>query len=162
MAPMTAVYVVVGALLLLGLLGSLLPLVPGTPLILLGALIFAFATDFDTMGVGRLALLAGLAVAGYLASHVAGALGARKYGGSAWAVVGALVGVVIGLFFGPLGLLLGPIVGAVAGELLRSGEIEGSLKSGVGAAVGLLLGAVAHFALALVMAALVVWWIWRG
>jgi len=53
-------------------------------------------------------------------------------------------------------------VGEVAGELLHSGEIEGSLKSGLGAGVGLLVGAVAHFALALVMVALVVGWIWRG
>lgn len=162
MASVTALDVVVGALLLLGLAGSLLPLIPGTPLILLGALVYAFATDFTTIGPGRLALLAGLAAVGYLASHVAGALGARKYGGSAWAVGGALVGVGIGFFIGPLGLLLGPIVGAVAGELLRSGELEGSLKSGFGAAVGLLVGTVAHVALALVMVALVVWWIWLG
>lgn len=162
MAAMTLVSIVVAALLVVGLIGSVLPLIPGTPLILAGALVYAFATDFMTIGPGRLALLAGLAVLGYALSHIAGALGAKKSGGSAWAVIGALVGAIVGLFVPPWGLLLGPVVGAVIGELLRTGQVEHSLRSGVGAAIGLLAGAVAHFALALVMVGLVVWWIWRG
>jgi len=113
-------YILVAALLIAGLAGSLLPLLPGTPLILAAALLHGLVTDFSPIGAGRLLMLAALAALAYVLDYVAGAVGAKKFGGSAWAVVGALVGAVVGLFFGPPGLLIGPVVGAVAGELLRA------------------------------------------
>ena len=79
-------------------------------------------------------------------------------GGSAWAVVGALVGGVIGMFFGIPGLLLGPPLGAIAGELVKTGEVRASVRSGLAAFVGMVAGAIANFAIALVMIALFVWW----
>lgn len=161
-ATMTAVHVVVAVLMLAGLWGTVLPLLPGAPLILLGAGIYAYATDFTPIGWGRLGILAGLAVAGYASSHLAGVIGARRSGGSGWAVAGAFVGAVIGIWFGPLGLLLGPFLGAITGELLRSGDVQASVRTGIGAAIGVVAGAVAHFALALTMVGLFVWWIWRG
>jgi uncharacterized protein len=159
---MLAIQIVVGVLLVLGLAGSVLPFLPGAPLIFLGALVYAFATDFTPVGVGRLVILAALAIFTYVLDYVAGALGVKTYGGSRWAVVGAVLGVVVGLFFGPLGLILGPVAGAIAGELVRTGQLEQSVRSGFGALVGLLAGAVANFALALVMVALFLWWAWRG
>jgi uncharacterized protein YqgC (DUF456 family) len=149
-------------LLVVGLAGSLLPILPGSPLILAAALIHALVTDFSPIGAGRLLVLAGLAVLAFVLDYVAGAVGVKKFGGSAWAVVGALLGAVIGLFFGPPGLLIGPVVGAVAGELVKSGEVEHSLKAGFGAVVGLVCGLLARFALAFTMVGLFVWWLWRG
>lgn len=155
-------YILVAALLIAGLAGSLLPLVPGTPLILAAALLHALVTDFSPIGAGRLLMLAALAALAYVLDYVAGAVGAKKFGGSVWALVGALVGAVVGLFFGPPGLLIGPVVGAVAGELLKSGEVEHSLKAGFGALVGMAVALLARVALAFTMVGLFLWWLWRG
>ena len=157
-----ATYVLVTALLIAGLAGSLLPFLPGAPLILGAALVHALATDFNPIGAGRLFVLAGLTAFAYALDYIAGAVGAKKFGGSVWAVVGALVGAVVGLFFGPPGLLIGPVVGAVAGELLKSGEFEHSLKAGFGALVGMAVALLARFALAFTMVGLFLWWLWQG
>jgi uncharacterized protein len=152
----------VGLLMAAGLAGSILPFLPGPPLIVAGALVYAFATNWTPIGIGRLIILGVLAVLAYVLSHVAGALGAKRFGGSWWAVVGALVGAVVGVFFVPLGLLFGPVIGAIAGEFLCSGNLEGSTRSGIGALVGLAAGIVANLGLAIVMVALFLWWVWRG
>jgi uncharacterized protein YqgC (DUF456 family) len=142
--------------------GSVVPWLPGPLFILAGAVIWGFATGFAEIGIGRLAILAALALLTFLLDFAVGAVGARRYGGSRWGVVGALVGAVVGLFFGPVGLLIGPVVGAVAGELLRGADVEVGVRSGLGALVGLLAGIVADFTIALVMIGLFLWWVWRA
>jgi len=158
----TAVGVVVAVLMLAGLVGAVVPLLPGTPLVFAGALVYAVATDFAPVGAGRLVILALLAIAGWALEHVAGALGARRAGGSRAAVVGALLGALVGLAFAPLGLLLGPLAGAILGELISGRDPSGSVRTGIGTALGMLGGVVAHFAFALTMVTLFVWWVWRG
>jgi len=155
-------WLVVGVLLLLGLLGTLVPFLPGTPLIVAGALVHAIATDWTPVGLGRLAMLAAMSALGYLLHYLAGALGARHAGGSAWAVVGALGGGIVGLFFGLPGLLLGPPIGAIAGELLKSGDLRTSIRTGIAAFIGMVAGAVANFAIGVTMIALFLWWVARG
>ena len=159
---MAAVYVLVGFLILAGLLGSFLPAIPGTPLIVLGALVYAFFTDFEPVGFGRLLLLVGISVLAYALDYAAGALGAKKFGGSWWGAVGALLGAIVGIFFGPLGLVLGPIVGAALGELARSRRLGTSIRSAFGTVVGMVLGTVAKLSLAVVMVSLFLWWVWQG
>jgi uncharacterized protein YqgC (DUF456 family) len=158
----TAIYILVGFLMLAGLLGSFLPVLPGTPLIVLGALVYAFFTDFGTVGLQELLILGGISILTYVLDYTAGAFGAKKFGGSWWGAVGALVGAVAGFFFGPLGLVLGPIVGAWIGELARSRHLDTSVRSAFGTIVGMLLGTVAKLSLALVMVSLFLWWVWRG
>jgi hypothetical protein len=155
-------YILVAALLIVGLAGSVLPLLPGTPLIVAAALLHALVTDFSPIGPGRLLLLAGLAALAYILEYVASAVGVKKFGGSVWAIVGAVVGAVVGLFFGPPGLLIGPVIGAVAGELIKSGEVEHSLKAGFGALVGIAVAILSRVALAVTMVGLIVWWLWGG
>lgn len=159
---MTAIDVIVGVLMAVGLVGAVVPFLPGTPLIFLGAIVHAVATDFTTIGPGRLATLAVLALAGWAIEHVAGALGARRAGGSRAAVIGALLGTLVGLAAAPVGLLLGPIVGAILGELVSGRDPTGSVRTGVGTAVGVVVGVAAHVAFALTMVALFAWWVWRG
>jgi uncharacterized protein len=158
----TLVDVLVGLLMVAGLIGAVVPLVPGTPLIFAGAGVYAVARDFTPIGAGRLAILAALALAGWAAEHVAGALGARRAGGSRAAIVGAVLGTLVGLAFAPLGLLLGPIAGAIAGELLSGRDPAGSVRTGIGTALGVVAGVAAHFAFAVTMVALFVWWVWSG
>lgn len=159
----TLLYVVVGLLLLVGLLGSLLPFIPGTLLILAGAFLFALGTDFQPVGPGRLLVLAGLTAAAYSLDYLAGALGARKLGrGSRWAMAGALLGALVGLFFGPVGLITGPILGAVTAEMAYSRKLDASLRSGLGTMLGILLGVAARLSIAVIMVGLFLWWVWRG
>jgi uncharacterized protein len=159
---LTVVHVLVGVLLVLGLLGTLVPFLPGTALILGAAFVFALATGFEPIGAGRLLLLLGLTALAEGLDYAARAIGARRAGGSRWAVAGALAGGVIGLVFGLPGLLLGPVVGAVAGELLRQRTLEASVRVGAGTLAGMVAGALAKFALGTVMVGLFAWWAWRG
>jgi uncharacterized protein YqgC (DUF456 family) len=158
----TALWLVVGTLLVLGLAGTVVPFLPGTPLIFLAALIHAVANDWTPIGGGRLTLLAVLTALGYVLHYVAGGLGARRAGGSRWAVAGALVGAVVGVFFGLPGLLLGPPLGAITGELLKSGDLRLSVRTGIAAAVGIVAGGVASFAIGVTMIGLFLWWVARG
>jgi uncharacterized protein len=159
---MTAIYAIVALLMVAGLVGSVIPFLPATPLVFLGALVYALATDWDPIGPGRLTILGAIAAAGWLLQQLASAMGARHYGGSRAAVIGALLGTVVGLFTAPVGLLLGPIVGAIAGELLATGRPRESVQSGLGALVGLAAGAITSLVSGLVMIALFLWWAARG
>ena len=133
---MTWVGIVVAILMLAGLVGSAVPVLPGTPLIVAGALVYAVATDFTPIGIGRLVVLGLLAVAAAVLAHVAAALGVRGAGGSRWAMVGALVGAILGLAAAPAGLLLGPLLGAIVAELVRTHRLATSVRAGIGAVVG--------------------------
>jgi uncharacterized protein len=159
---LTAVGVLVGVLFLAGLVGSVVPWMPGPLFILAGAVVWALATDFETLGWGRLAILAALAALSFLLDFFAGALGARRYGASRWGIVGAIAGAIVGLFLGPLGLILGCVAGAVVGELMRGADLEGGVRSGLGALVGLLGGLVADLVISITMIGLFLYWVWRG
>ena len=156
------VNVVVILLMAAGLVGAALPIVPGTPLILAGALLYAVSTDFTPVGLGRLAVLTALALAGAVVGALAGSLGARSAGGSHRAVVGALLGLVAGFFIGPIGLVAGPVAGAILGELSAARPWRESVRAGLGTLLGLVAGAVAHVAVAGTMVGLFAWWVWRG
>lgn len=159
---MLVVYVLVSLLLLGGLLGSVLPLVPGTPLILAGTFVYAVATDFHPVGPWHLLVLLVLAAVAYGLDYLAAAAGVRKLGGSWWAVGGAVLGALAGVFLGPLGWIVGPIAGAVLVELLVSKKIRTGLRSGLGTVVGMLLGMAAEFSVALIMVGLFLWWVRNG
>jgi uncharacterized protein YqgC (DUF456 family) len=151
---LTAVAVIVGLLFLAGLVGSIVPWMPGPPFILAGAVLWAFATDFETLGWGRLAVLAVLAALSLGLEFVVAALGARRYGASRWGVVGAIVGAV--------GLIVGCVAGAVVAELLRGSDLAASVRSGFGALVGLIAGLLADLVVSITMIGLFLYWIWRG
>ena len=154
--------IVVWTLIALGLAGSILPVLPGTPLILAGVVVHAIATGWHPIGAGRLAILAALAVLSYVLAHVAGALGARRHGGTRWGAAGAFVGAVVGIFFGPIGLVAGPFLGAIAGELLRGATVPAGVRSGIGAVIGMAIGAAANLGFAVLMVGLFAFWVWRG
>jgi uncharacterized protein len=155
-------WLIVGTLLVLGLAGTIIPFLPGTPLIVVAVLIHAIATGWTPIGAGRLVVLAALAALGFVLQHISSALGARHAGGGRWAIVGALVGGIVGLFFGLPGLLLGPPLGAIAGELLKSGDLRSSVRTGLATFAGMAAGAVANFAIAVMMIGLFLWWVTRG
>jgi uncharacterized protein YqgC (DUF456 family) len=139
-----------------GLAGLVLPALPGAPLLLLGLVLAAWAEDFAHVGPGMLVLLGFLAALTYVADFLASAFGARRFGASSRAVVGAALGGVVGLFFGVAGVLVGPFTGAVLGELSARRSLGDAGRAGVGATLGLVLGLALKIALAVSMLGLFV------
>ncbi len=140
-------YVLGFATLAAGLAGLVLPVIPGSVLLVAGTLLVAWAGHFTRVGWGMIALSAVVAILAWLVDLAAAALGARAFGASRWSVVGASVGLVVGLFLGPAGILAGPIVGAIAFELLRNPDVGKALRAGAGAFVGFVLGSAVKIAL---------------
>ncbi len=161
MAP-GAVLALVFVLMIAGILGSFLPVIPGTPLILFGAIVYALSTDFQPVDIWRLVFLVALAVVAYVLDYFSAALGTRKLGGSHWAMLGAVLGGFAGLFFGLIGILVGPILGAIGVELIHRKDVNVALKSGLGAVVGVFLGVVAKLSISVVMVGLFTLWVIRG
>jgi len=152
----TGLWVLSVLLILGGLAGTVLPALPGPMLVLAGIVLGAWIDDFARVGVGVIAVTAGLAVLAWVLDTVAALMGARRAGASPQALVGAAIGTVVGLFMGLVGVLFMPFVGAVAGELLAHRDQQRALKVGVGTWLGIVLGTVAKLALSLVMVGLFV------
>ncbi len=155
MATTVLLWILAAALVLTGLVGLVLPALPGAVLIFCGLLLGAWIEDFAHIGQGTLIVLALLALATFVVDFAAGALGARRYGASKRAVAGAAIGALVGIFFGFVGVLIGPFVGAVIGELsgLRS-TVASAGRAGVGATVGFIVGTAAKFAIGVAMVGL--------
>ena len=124
-----------------GLLGCILPAIPGPPLSYV-ALLLLQATRFAGFSGKFLLVAAGVTVVVTVADYILPVWGTRKLGGSRAGTVGAVLGLLAGLFFAPVGIILGPFVGAVAGELIAGRNTDVALRSGFGSLTGFLMGAV--------------------
>ena len=128
-------------LIVAGIAGTILPALPGPPLVFGGLLLAAWIDGFQKVGVATLAVLGILTAIAAVVDLVAGVYGARRVGASRSAIVGASIGTVLGIFFGLPGLVLGPFVGALAGELLarssasRAGRV--ALATWIGLAIAI-------------------------
>ena len=147
----TLLWILAATLVLTGLVGVVLPALPGTPLIFLGLLVAAWIDDFQRVSGLTVAILGALAALAWLVDFVAASLGAKRAGASGLAVVGAVLGTVAGLFFGFVGLLFGPLLGAVTGELIAGRDSSQATKAGLATWVGLVFGIAAKVTLAFTM-----------
>jgi hypothetical protein len=138
-------------LVLVGVGGLVLPALPGAPVVFAGLFVAAWAEEFVYVGPGTLVVLGLLAALTYVADFVAGAFGAKKFGASNKAMVGATIGAIVGIFFGLPGILLGPFAGAVIGEYLEHPDLFKAGNAGLGATLGLALGIAAKMSLAFTM-----------
>jgi uncharacterized protein len=141
-----AVLLVVG-----GLAGTVLPALPGVPLVFGGLLLAAWADGFERVGVITLITLGVLTALSFAIDFAAAALGAQRVGATKYAIAGAALGTFMGLFLGLPGLLVGPFVGAVAGEMLSHGRLPQAARAGVATWIGLLFGTLAKIALVFTM-----------
>jgi uncharacterized protein len=149
-----AVYLAIAALLVvIGLAGTILPVLPGVLFVFAGLFIAAWAEGFSRVGAVGLSIIAALAALAFVADFVATLLGAKRVGASPRALVGAAAGGLIGVFFGIPGIVLGPFVGAVLGELWARGGLKQAGKVGLGTWVGLFIAAVAKVVIAFTMIA---------
>ncbi|MBA4057272.1 MAG: DUF456 domain-containing protein [Marivirga sp.] len=137
---MATVLIIIGIILLLaGIAGCILPLLPGPPLCFLALLIQQlndkppFTTDF-------LLIWAGITIVVTILDYVIPLYGTRKFGGSKYGIWGCTIGLIAGFWLGPFGIIIGPFVGAFVGEIIANNDSATALKSAFGSFIGFLFG----------------------
>lgn len=128
-------------LMLLGLLGCILPALPGPPVSYIGFLLLHF-TDKVHFSTTQILVLLLLVVIAQIIDYFIPILGSKYSGGTKWGSWGAFIGSIVGLLFLPWGLILGPFLGAVVGELIGDADMKSALRSGTGALLGFLFGTI--------------------
>lgn len=153
MEPTTLYYLGAAALVLVGLAGTVLPVIPGALLIFAGLFVAAMADDFTRVGWVGLGFIGALGALSMVADFIASVMGAKRVGASPQALFGAAAGGIIGLFFGIPGMLLGPFFGAVLGEFLARRRLAQAGRVGLGTWLGLVAAAVVKVVIATLMVA---------
>ncbi len=139
-----------GAILLIviGLFGLIIPVLPGTLIMFSGFLLAAWIGNFQLVSVFTIFIIGFLTLVSIAVDLLAASFGVKKLGASKEAFFGAAVGTVVGLFFGIVGLIVGPFLGAAAGEYMSNQDINKAGKVGVGAWLGFMIGTAIKLALA--------------
>jgi uncharacterized protein len=139
-------------LMAIGLIGTVLPVVPGTTIILVAAIIHQIMLGSEkSLGWWNIAALVLLTLLSYALEFVGGYFGAKRFGATKWGILGATLGAVAGLFFPFPGLIVGPVVGAIAGELVAGKRLVSAGRAGWGALLGNLAGMLGKLTIGLVM-----------
>jgi hypothetical protein len=127
--------------LIIGIIGCIVPGLPGTPIAYAGLWI-AQATDRVDFSWQMLLVWGIVTIVISVLDYVVPAWGTKRFGGTKWGVWGSTIGVFVGLFFGAVGVILGPLVGAIIGELIAGKELPAALKAGWGSFIGILFGTI--------------------
>lgn len=135
-----------------GLAGLIVPVIPGPAILLAGLVLAAWAENFVYIGPVIITILTVLALLAHALDFLAGAMGAKRFGASRKAAIGAGIGAFFGIFFGFIGILLGPFIGAVIGELSVRRNFQAAGMAGIGAWLGMMVGAAAKVAIGFSMA----------
>jgi hypothetical protein len=151
-------WVVTIVLFAVGLIGTIVPVLPGTTIILAAAVIHRIMLGPEkSIGWRTIIVLVLLTLATYAIDILGGYFGAKYFGATKWGTFGAILGALVGLFFGILGLFVGPVIGAIAGEFIAGKRMIdagragwGSLLGNLGAMLGKLIIALAMIAIFLV------------
>jgi len=139
---MDIVLLILAALcMLVGLIGCIVPGLPGVPIAYAGLWI-AQATERVDFSWQALLVWGIVTIVVTVLDYVVPALGTKRYGGTKWGVWGSTIGVFVGMFFGAVGVIVGPLAGAVLGEMLNGKEWREALRAGWGSFIGLLFGTI--------------------
>ncbi len=147
----TTLWIVAVLLMLVGIAGTILPALPGVPLIFGGVLLAAWIDDFQRISVVTVIVLAVLAVVGIVIDYVAAAISAKRAGASRQGIIGAAIGTLAGIFTGLWGLLFMPLVGAAIGEFIAHKDMFRAGKVGAATWFGLLVATAVKLAIAFTM-----------
>lgn len=149
---MDTLWIVLGIIMMLvGILGSILPLLPGPPLCFVALLIQQLRTE-PPFTAKFLWIWAGITVVVTALDYIIPLYGTRKFGGSKYGIWGCTIGLVAGFWLGPLGIIIGPFAGAFIGEMIASNNSDHALKAAWGSFVGFLLGTLLKLVVCFVMA----------
>jgi uncharacterized protein YqgC (DUF456 family) len=142
-------------LMLIGLVGTVVPLLPGTTIIFAAAVLHHFMLgEEQSVGWWTLGGLLVLTTVSHILDLVSGSLGAKKFGATRWGAIGGILGAIVGLFFGIIGIFVGPLIGVLAGELIGGQGLLPAGKSTWGTFLGTTAGMIAK----LVIASLMIGW----
>jgi hypothetical protein len=134
------IFLILGILFMIaGIIGCLVPVLPGPPLSFLG-LLFLHFTRFGHFSSPVLITLGIIAVLVSILDYIVPVWGTKRFGGSKYGTRGATIGLVIGLFLGPLGIIIGPFIGAFVGEMIFKDDMSYAFKAGFGSLLGFLMG----------------------
>ncbi|QYA24468.1 DUF456 domain-containing protein [Gramella sp. MT6] len=137
--------IIAGVFMILGVLGSFLPVLPGVPLSWMGLLIFYLIPEIE-MNYLFLGITLAVTVIIYVLDLVIPALGTKRFGGSRKGMIGATIGLVVGIFAPiPFAILIGPFVGAFIGEIINKSDSRTAGKAAFGSFVGLLASSFMEF-----------------
>ena len=131
-----------------GLLGCIIPALPGPPLSYVALLVLQI-TRFVDFSIQFLVITAIVTVIVTVVDYILPMWGTRKWGGTRAGTIGAIIGLLIGLFFAPVGIIAGPFAGAVVGELIAGSNTNTAFRSGFGSFIGFLFGTVMKVTLCL-------------
>jgi hypothetical protein len=138
-------------LVVLGIAGSLLPVLPGVPLVFAGLLMIAWQDGFSKVSVLTMVIIGVIALIAWAIDFAASFITAKKVGASKQALWGTAIGGMVGLFFGLLGIVFGPAIGALIGEFLAHQNSGRAATVGIAAGLGFVLAMVAKLALTMLM-----------
>lgn len=144
-------WIVAVALIVVGVVGTVLPALPGVILVFGGIALAAWIDDFTRIPVWVVSLLGVMTAVAWVVDYVAAAMGAKRVGASRYAIIGALIGTFAGVFTGLWGLLFMPLVGAAIGEFIAQRDIRRAGTVGVATWLGMLLGTAVKIAIVFTM-----------
>ncbi len=150
-------YILIGfgiVLILLGVAGAIIPILPGPPLSYIGIILLHLTTKYQFTSK-FLIIWAVLTIGVYILDYFIPIWGTKKFGGSKRGVWGSIIGLIVGIFFfPPIGIIIGPFIGAVLGELSVGKNSKDALKSGLGSFIGFLTGTL----LKLIVSGMMAWY----
>jgi uncharacterized protein YqgC (DUF456 family) len=124
-------------LLAVGLIGTVLPVLPGTTIILAAAIIHRLVLGAEkSIGWKTIVALVLLALLSYVFDFLGSYFGAKYFGATKWGAFGAILGALVGLFFGLIGLFVGPVIGAIVGEVIAGKRMIDAGRAGWGSLLG--------------------------
>lgn len=144
-------YIFAAVLMVVGIAGIILPVLPGLPVTFLGMLLAAWLDGFARVGWVSLAVLGVMTALSVVVDILSSVMGARRVGASRKALIGAALGTVAGLFFGPIGIVAGPFFGALLGELWHGKELNLAARVGLATWIGMVVGMVLKLGLGFAM-----------
>ncbi len=127
-------------LLILGLAGCIIPVMPGPPIAFVGLLIVYFITE--EISGSAILIYGAITLVTVILDYIVPMLGVKYFGGTRWGKWGCFIGSLVGLFFMPWGIIAGPFIGAFIGEIIGESNMRDALKSGLGSLLGFLVGVI--------------------
>ncbi len=148
-------------LVLLGIIGSILPVLPG-PFASWAGLLLLYLTKAIPINWTILGITLSVALLVSIIDYILPALGTKKFGGSKYGVNGSMIGLIFGIFFGPIGIIFGPFLGALIGELLKDHkDLKKAGKAAFGSFIGFLASTFLKFVVCLVFTAMYISIFWE-